>query len=91
MITFKPLSDYIVIERVMAKTSIALPENSEACSDDIFEVVAVGSGDDEHPITVNIGDKVCLTGYINTYAYKGVKVILGRSRDVIAIVQDTPF
>jgi co-chaperonin GroES (HSP10) len=88
-IEFVPLSDYIVVERAMTKGSaIQMPDNAEPVSDDIFVVVKAGPGDDSNPQKVKVGDKVCLTGYINMFSYKGAKCILGRGRDVVAIVKE---
>ena len=90
MIEFEPIKDFIVIERASTKGSrIALPDASEPASDDIFEVIRVGPGDDEHPMFLKPGDKVALTGYINTFTYKGVKAVLGRARDVMAVIHET--
>lgn len=90
MIEFEPIKDFVVLERASTKGSkIALPDAAEPVSDDIFEVIRVGPGDDEHPQFLKPGDKICLTGYINTFTYKGVKVILGRARDVMAIVKES--
>jgi co-chaperonin GroES (HSP10) len=89
MIVFEPLQDYIVIERDMARGSkIALPDASEPASDDIFAVIRVGPGTEDNPQFLKPGDKVCLTGYINTFSFKGEKAILGRARDVIALVKE---
>lgn len=89
MIVFEPVKDFLVLERASSRGSkIALPDASEACSDDIFEVVRVGPGSEEYPQFLTPGDKICLTGYINTFSYKGEKVILGRARDVMAIIKD---
>ena len=89
MIEFIPVKDFLVLERALAKDSrIALPEASEAVSDDIFEVVRVGPGSEDYPQFLKVGDKICLTGYISTFSYKGVKVILGRARDVMAVITE---
>jgi co-chaperonin GroES (HSP10) len=89
MIEFVPIKDFILLERAMTKGSkIMMPDKAEPVSDDIFEVIAVGPGDSEHNQFLKVGDVICLTGYINTFSYKGVKAILGRARDVMAIIKD---
>jgi len=86
MIRFKPVNDYILIEKAAKPSKIRLPDTSEPVSDDIFEVMDVGPGTDDYPQTLKIGDLVCLTGYINTFSFEGTKAILGRARDVLAVV-----
>jgi len=89
MIKFEPIKDFLVLERASTKGSkIALPDASEASSDDIFIVVRCGPGTDDYPMFLTPGDKICLTGYINTFSYKGEKVVLGRARDVMAIIKE---
>ena len=89
MIEFEPIKDFLLMERAATKGSrIALPDASEPVSDDIFVVIKVGPGDEDHPQFLEPGDKVCLTGYINTFSYKGVKAVLGRARDVMAVVHE---
>lgn len=89
MIVFEPVKDFMVLERAFARGSkITLPDQAEPVSDDIFEVVRVGPGYEDYPMFVKPGDLICLTGYINTFSYKGEKVTLGRARDVMAIIKD---
>ena len=89
MIVYEPLKDFIVIERAVAKGSkVVIPGSSEPASDDIFEVIKVGPGDDEHPQFLKPGELICLIGYINTFSFKGEKVILGRARDVMCIIKE---
>ena len=89
MIKFEPVKDFIVIERLIGKGSkVVLPDSSEPVSDDIFEVLEVGPGDQDHEQFLKVGDIICLTGYINTFSYKGVKAILARARDVLAVVRE---
>ena len=89
MIRFEPVKDFIVIERVSSKNSrVLLPENSEPASDDIFEVILAGPGDQDHEQFLKVGDIVCLTGYITSFSYKNKKVVLARARDVMAIVKE---
>ena len=89
MIEFEPIKDFIVLEKASTKGSrIALPDATETSSDDIFEVTRVGPGTDDYPMFLKVGDKVCLTGYINTFTYKGVKAVLGRARDIMAIIHE---
>ena len=89
MIKFVPIKDFILIERAMTKgTALVMPDKAEPVSDDIFEVIAVGPGDETNPQFLKVGDKICLTGYINTFSYKGEKAILGRARDVMAIIKE---
>ena len=89
MIVFEPIKDFLVLERAMAKGSkIALPDQSEPSSDDIFIIVRCGPGTEDYPMLLKPGDVVCLTGYINTFTYKGEKVILGRARDIMAVITE---
>jgi co-chaperonin GroES (HSP10) len=89
MIKFEPIKDFMVLERASTKGSkIALPDASEPVSDDIFEVIRVGPGTEDYPMFLEPGDKICLTGYINTFSYKGERVVLGRARDVMALIKE---
>jgi len=90
MIEFEPIKDFLVLERASTKGSrIAIPDAAEASSDDIFVVIRVGPGDSEHNQFLKAGDLICLTGYITTFSYKGEKVILGRARDVMAVIHES--
>jgi co-chaperonin GroES (HSP10) len=88
MITFNPTRDYIVIERAVQAKGIVIPDKAEPVSDDVFYVVKVGPGTKDEPQLCKKGDLICLVGYINTFSYKGEKVILARSRDVICKINE---
>jgi chaperonin GroES len=88
-ISFKPVKDMIVIEKAAESKGIIFPDSSkEPVSDDVFYVVAVGPGTLDDPMTVEVGDLICLVGYINTFRYKGEKVVLARAKDVVAIIKE---
>ena len=87
MIKFQPVKDYIILERsISRKSALVMPDKADPVSDDIFEITAVGPGDQDNPQVYKVGDTICLIGYINTFSYKGEKVILARARDVAALV-----
>jgi co-chaperonin GroES (HSP10) len=85
---FQPQKDYIIIERAVQAKGIVLPDKAEPVSDDVFYVVKVGPGTKEDPQTVKAGDLVCIVGYINTFSYKGEKVILARARDIVCTIKE---
>ena len=88
MVKFEPLKDFVVVERAITSKALVMPDSSEPTCDEIFRVISVGPGDEEHPQFLKVGDLICLVGYINTLTYKGTKVILARARDVMSIVKE---
>jgi co-chaperonin GroES (HSP10) len=88
MVKFQPCSDYIIIERAVQAKGIVLPDKAEPVSDDVFYVVSVGPGTKDDPQRCKPKDLICLVGYINTFSYKGEKVILARSRDVVCKIEE---
>lgn len=90
MIKFEPIKDFIRVERAIDKGSkLVMPDQVQATSDDVFRVLAVGPGDDEHPMFLKAGDLICIVGYINPFSYKGENVILARARDVMCLIKES--
>jgi co-chaperonin GroES (HSP10) len=87
-VEYRPLKDYIVVERAIDKGTVVLPEKSDPASDEVFRVLAVGPGREGSVMDVSEGDLVCIVGYINTFNYKGTKAILARAAEVIAVVEE---
>lgn len=89
-INIKPLSDRVVIEPLVAETTTAsgiiIPENAKEKPQKGI-VVAVGSGKENNPMTVKIGDKVLYGKYAGTeLKYEDKELLIMREDDILAII-----
>ena len=55
---------------------------------EMSEVVAVGPGTDEHPMTVSVGDKVIISKYSGTQVkLDGTEYTISEVKDILAVVE----
>ncbi|MBR7073013.1 MAG: co-chaperone GroES [Eubacterium sp.] len=55
---------------------------------EISEVVAVGEGTEEHPMTVKVGDKVIISKYSGTQVkLDGIEYTISEVKDILAVVE----
>ena len=89
--TLKPMADNVLLKAHEEETSVSgiLIATSNKEKPAIFEVVAVGPGTKDVPMTVNPGDKVIVGKFVGTDVtldkidYKFVKL-----EDILAVVAD---
>ena len=89
--TIKPLADRVLLKAVEAEETTApglILAASAQEKPEISEVVAVGPGTDEHPMTVAVGDKVIISKYAGTQVkLDGVEYTISEVKDVLAVVE----
>ena len=89
--TIKPLADRVLLKSVEAeettKSGIILAASAQE-KPEMIEVVAVGPGTDENPMTVKAGDKVIISKYSGTQVkIDGVEYTITSIKDVLAVVE----
>lgn len=89
--TIKPLADRVLLKSVEAeettKSGIILAASAQE-KPEMSEVVAVGPGTDENPMTVKEGDKVIISKYSGTQVkIDGEEYTIISVKDVLAIVE----
>ena len=89
--TIKPLADRVLLKSVEAeettKSGIILAASAQE-KPEMNEVVAVGPGTDENPMTVKAGDKVIISKYSGTQVkIDGVEYTITSIKDVLAVVE----
>ena len=89
--TIKPLADRVLLKSVEAeettKSGIILAASAQE-KPEMSEVVAVGPGTDEIPMTVKAGDKVIISKYSGTQVkLDGVEYTITSVKDVLAVVE----
>lgn len=89
--TIKPLADRVLLKSVEAeettKSGIFLAASAQE-KPEMSEVVAVGPGTDENPMTVKAGDKVIISKYSGTQVkIDGVEYTITSIKDVLAVVE----
>lgn len=89
--TIKPLADRVLLKSVEAeettKSGIILAASAQE-KPEMSEVVAVGPGTDENPMTVKAGDKVIISKYSGTQVkLDGVEYTNTSVKDVLAVVE----
>ena len=89
--TIKPLADRVLLKSVEAeettKSCIILAASAQE-KPEMSEVVAVGPGTDENPMTVKAGDKVIISKYSGTQVkIDGVEYTITSIKDVLAVVE----
>ena len=89
--TLVPLGDRVVLKQVEAeettKSGIILAASAQE-KPEMSEVVAVGPGTDENPMTVKAGDKVIISKYSGTQVkLDGVEYTITSVKDVLAVVE----
>ena len=89
--TIKPLADRVLLKSVEAeettKSGIILAASAQE-KPEMSEVVAVGPGTDETPMTVKAGDIVIISKYSGTQVkIDGVEYTITSIKDVLAVVE----
>lgn len=89
-LNIKPLADRVVIKPSPAETKTAsgiiIPDSAKEKPQE-GEVVAVGTGKKDEPMTVKIGDKVLYGKYAGTeLKLNGEDYLIMREADILAIV-----
>ena len=89
--TIKPLADRVLLKSVEAeettKSGIILAASAQE-KPEMSEVVAVGPGTGENPMTVKAGDKVIISKYSGTQVkIDGVEYTITSIKDVLAVVE----
>ena len=89
-LNIKPLSDRVLVEPVAAETQTAsgiyIPETAKE-KPQKGKVVAVGSGNKDHEMTVKVGDTVLYGKYAGTeIKLEGTDYLMMREDDILAIV-----
>lgn len=89
--TIKPLADRVLLKSVEAEettqSGIILAASAQE-KPEMSEVVAVGRGTDEHPMTVSVGDKVIISKYSGTQVkLDGTEYTISEVKDILAVVE----
>ena len=89
--TIKPLADRVLLKSVEAEettqSGIILAASAQE-KPEMSEVVAVGPGADEHPMTVSVGDKVIISKYSGTQVkLDGTEYTISEVKDILAVVE----
>ena len=89
--TIKPLADRVLLKSVEAeettKSGIILAASAQE-KPEMSEVVAVGPGTEENPMTVKADDKVIISKYSGTQVkLDGVEYTITSVKDVLAVVE----
>ncbi len=89
--TIKPLADRVLLKSVEAeettKSGLILAASAQE-KPEISEVIAVGDGTEENPMTVKAGDKVIVSKYSGTQVkLDGVEYTIISVKDVLAVVE----
>lgn len=89
-LNIKPLSDRVLVEPVAAETQTAsgiyIPETAKE-KPQKGKVVAVGAGNQDHEMTVKVGDTVLYGKYSGTdLKLEGTDYLMMREDDILAIV-----
>ncbi|MBQ9229321.1 MAG: co-chaperone GroES [Eubacterium sp.] len=89
--TIKPLADRVLLKAVEAEETTAsglILAASAQEKPEVSEVIAVGPGTDEHPMTVAVGDKVIISKYSGTQVkLDGTEYTISEIKDILAIVE----
>ncbi|MBR2133741.1 MAG: co-chaperone GroES [Eubacterium sp.] len=89
--TIKPLADRVLLKSVEAeettKSGLILAASAQE-KPEISEIIAVGDGTEENPMTVKAGDKVIVSKYSGTQVkLDGVEYTIISVKDVLAVVE----
>ena len=89
--TIKPLADRVLLKAVDAQetteSGLILAASAQE-KPEMSEVVAVGPGTEENPMTVKAGDKVIISKYSGTQVkLDGDEYTIADIKDVLAIVE----
>jgi chaperonin GroES len=89
-LNIKPLADRVLVEPVEAETKTAsgiiIPDNAKE-KPQKGNIVAVGTGTKDEPLTVKVGDTVLYGKYAGTeLKLEGKDYLIMRESDILAIV-----
>jgi chaperonin GroES len=89
-VNIKPLGDRVLVKSAAAEektaSGIIIPDTAKE-KPQRGEVVAVGNGTKDNPLTVKAGDTVIYGKYSGTeLSYEGVDYLIMREADIFAIV-----
>ncbi|MBQ8078174.1 MAG: co-chaperone GroES [Eubacterium sp.] len=89
--TIKPLADRVLLKALEAEetteSGLILAASAQE-KPEMSEVVAVGPGTEEHPMTVKAGDKVIIGKYSGTQVkLDGTEYTIADIKDVLAVVE----
>ena len=89
-VNIKPLSDRVLVEPMEAETKTAsgiiIPDNAKE-KPQKGNVVAIGNGTKDEPLTVKVGDTVLYGKYAGTeLKLEGKDYLIMRESDILAIV-----
>lgn len=89
--TIKPLADRVLLKAVEAEettqSGLILAASAQE-KPEMSEVIAVGPGTDDHPMTVKVGDKVIISKYSGTQVkLDGVEYTISEVKDILAVVE----
>ncbi len=87
----KPLADRVLLKSVDAQetteSGLILAASAQE-KPEISEVIAVGPGTDENPMTVKVGDKVIISKYSGTQVkLDGIEYTISDLKDILAVVE----
>ena len=89
--TIKPLADRVLLKAVAAEETTAsglILAASAQEKPEISEVIAVGPGTEEHPMTVAVGDRVIISKYSGTQVkLDGTEYTISEIKDILAVVE----
>ena len=89
-INIKPLADRVIVQQAKAETKTAsgiiIPDTAQE-KPQKGNVVAVGKGTKENPITVKVGDSVLYGKYAGTeLKYEEENYLIMKESDILAII-----
>lgn len=89
--TIKPLADKVLLAQAQAEETTASGLFIAASAQEkpeFMDVVAVGPGTEENPMTVAVGDKVIITKYSGTdVKVDGADYTIASVKDILAVVE----
>ncbi len=89
--TIRPLADRVLLKALEAEetteSGLILAASAQE-KPEMSEVIAVGTGTDENPMTVKVGDKVIISKYSGTQVkLEGTEYTIADIKDVLAVVE----
>ncbi|MFT5640719.1 MAG: chaperonin GroES [Cyclobacteriaceae bacterium] len=89
-VNFKPLADRVLVEPAAAEektaSGIIIPDTAKE-KPQRGEIIAVGTGKKDEPITVKVGDKVLYGKYSGTeVTIEGTEYLIMKEADIYGIV-----
>ena len=90
-INIQPLADRVIIQQAEAETKTAsgiiIPDTAQE-KPQKGNIVAVGKGTKENPITVKVGDLVLYGKYAGTeFKFEGEDFLIMKESDILAIIK----